>query len=241
VHDPLAGVDHVDHSDRIPIWVRPSRSPTPYRTSDDMNAPFGLAQGVEVPNLSGIEEAYSVKLVPEGYHVFTINVSAEKIPTTFRRLASEVAEPAFFLFELPTHHDVEEQLRKSQSDPFHRDVYYLDGLTWPVAEDIFASYEFLLTHDGEANFGYGSHGGHDEVLVGAYKIFYVYADNSEKYHSALREFGYPEVPQVRTVWDNFTQQSPGRRNVLTKATPTIWQMADQLEEKGLYLAERRAD
>lgn len=208
---------------------------------EDVNAPFRLVQGVEVANLSGLEEAYSVKLVPKGYHVFTVNVSAEKIPKAFRRLASEVAAPAFFLLELPTHRDVEEELRTSPSDPFHRDVYYMDGLTWPVAEDIFAGYEFLLTHDGEANFGYGSRVGRDEVFVGAYKIFYIYADNAEKYHVALRELGYQEVPQMKTVWDNFTQQSPGRRSVLTDTTPTIWQMAEQLKEKGLYLAERRAD
>jgi hypothetical protein len=133
------------------------------------------------------------------------------------------------------------RLRKGSSDPFHRDVYYLDGLTWPVADGIFTSYEVLLTHDGEANFGYGSHTGHDEVLVGAYKIFYVYADNAEKYQVALQEMGFQETPQVKTVWHTFTQQSPGRRNVLTDANPTIWQMAEELKEKGLYLAERRPD
>jgi hypothetical protein len=206
-----------------------------------MNVPFRVVQGVEVSDLTGIEEAYSVKLVSEGYHVFTINVSAEKIPQAFRRLASEVTEPAFFLLELPTHRDIEEQLRKKPRDPLHRDVYYLDGLTWRGAEEVFVNYEFLLTHDGETNFGYGSHSGHDEVFVGAYKVFYVYADDAAKYRLALRELGYEEVPQVKTVWDTFTQQSPGRRNALTKSTPTIWQMADELKQQGLYLAERRPD
>lgn len=206
-----------------------------------MSWAFKLSQGIHVADLAGIEEAYSVKLVPDGFYVFTVNVSADNIPKMFRRLASEVAEPAFWLLELPTHRDVEEQLRTTPSDPFHRDVWYLDGLTWQVAQGIFDCYEQLLTHDGEANFGYGSHAGHDEVLVGAYKVFYIYADEPEKYHSALRERGYDEVPRVKTVWENFTQETPGRRSVLTNANPTIWQMAEQLKAHGMYLAERRPD
>jgi hypothetical protein len=136
-----------------------------------MNRTFALSQGIEAADLTGIEEAYSVKLVPDGFYIFTVNVSAENIPRLFRRLASEVNDPAFWLLELPTHRDVEEQLRMSPSDPFHRDVWYRDGLTWPEAQRIFDCYEYLFTHDGEVNFGFGSHSGHDEVLVGAYKVF----------------------------------------------------------------------
>lgn len=202
---------------------------------------FRLVQGVQVPDLSGIEEGYSVKRVPAGYHVFTVNVSADNIPRVFRHLAATVAEPGFLTFELPSHGDVEEQLRKSPSDPFHRDVYYLDGLAWVSAEEVFASYEFLLTNDGMINFGFGSLTGRDEVFVDAYKVFKIFADDPQKYHSALGELGYAEVPLLKTVWQNFSQESPGSRNVLSNREPTIWQMVEQLTERGLYLDQRRED
>lgn len=200
---------------------------------------FKLPEGIEVANLSGIFEAYSVKRMPDGHYVFTLNVSAENIATVFCRLAAEVNEPAFLLFEMPTHRDIEEQLRKSDTDPFHRDIYYFDGLVWDNAKGIFDQYQYLLYNDGEVNFGLGSHEGHDEVFVAAYKIFHIYADDPRKYHEALKELGFEEVPQVKTVWENFSEQAPGRRLVLKNADPTIWQMVEQLKDRGLYLAERR--
>ncbi|MHC4401329.1 MAG: hypothetical protein ACYTG0_16780 [Planctomycetota bacterium] len=81
-------------------------------------------------------------LAQDGYHVFTVNVSAENIHDAFCRLASEVNEPAFLLLETGTHRDIEQELRKNDTDPFHKDVYYLDGLNWPTAS---AYFRMLLT------------------------------------------------------------------------------------------------
>ncbi len=50
-----------------------------------------------------------------------------------------------------------------------------------------------------------------------------------------------KVKRVKTVWDNFTQSSPGQRRALKNVTPTIWEMIEQLKDKGLYSAERRED
>ena len=206
-----------------------------------MTAMFQLANGIQVADLSGIREAYGVTVAQDGYHVFTVNVSAEKIHDVFCRLAAEVNQPAFLLLETGTHRDVEAQLRKNESEPFHKDVYYLDGLKWPRAKSVLDSYAELFTHDGQLNYGFGSHEGHDEVLVGPYKIFTIYADDPAKYETALAELGIGRVERVKTVWDNFNQVSPGKRNALTEATPTIWDMIEHLKQQGLYLAERRED
>lgn len=202
---------------------------------------FQLPRGIHVADLTGVHEAFSVSVADDGYHVFTVNVSAQNTYSVFGRLASEVNEPAYLLLETGTHRDIEQQLRKSETDPFHKDVYYLDGLTWTDVKSVIETYAELFTHDGEINFGFGSHEGRDEVFVGAYKIFSIYADEPEKYESALSELGIAKVDCVKTVWDNFTQDAPGQRRALTDAKPTIWDMIDQLKEKGLYLAERRED
>ena len=202
---------------------------------------FQLARGVQVGDLTGIDEGYSIRLNPAGHYVFTINVSAEKISAVFRELAAQVREPGFLLFEIPTHRDDEEPLRKNPSDPFYRDVYYLDGLTWRDADDLLTAHEQLLTHDGEIDFGFGSHSGRDEVLVGHYKIFQVFADEPNKYQLALARLAYMEVPELRTVWQNFTRETPGQRHVLKDEKPTIYEMIEELKGEGLYFAERRPD
>jgi hypothetical protein len=206
-----------------------------------MTSTFQLAHGIEVDDLSGIHEAYSVTVAKDRYHVFKINVSAESIHKVFCRLAVEVDEPGFLLFETGTHRDIEQQLRNHKTDPLHKDVYYLDGQSWLAAKAIVDAYEYLLTHDGQISFGFGGHEGHDEVFVGPYKIFTVYADNRSKYESALNELGFQQVERLKTVWDNFSQHAPGRRRALPDAKPTIREMIGELKQKGLYLAETRED
>lgn len=206
-----------------------------------MTKPFQLPKGVQIADLSGIREAYSISKTEDGYYALRINVSAERIEPVFARLASEVKPPAFLLLETGSHRDVEKELRKNDTDPLHKDVYYLDGQTWADAKPKLAAYTHLLTHDGGINFGFGSHEGHDEVFVGPYKIFSIYADEPAKYETALHELGFVKVEHLRTVWEHFSQSSPGRRNVLVDSKPTIWEMVEALKGQGMYLAERRED
>lgn len=203
---------------------------------------FRTVAGCEVADLTGIHEGYSVKAA-NGYHVITINVSAEKIADVFLRLAELPREPVFLTIEVGTHKDEEAALRKTDSDPFHNDVYYIDGLSLSAAREIVKKYSTILVQDGCVEFGIGSHGkdSHDEVFVNGYKIFYVYAVDPEKYLKALVSLGFQEEPQIRTVWDTFTPPTPGKRNVLTDAETTIWGMIEELKKQGLYLAERRED
>lgn len=203
---------------------------------------FRTVSGCEVADLTGIHEGYSVKAT-NGYHVITINVSAEKIADVFLRLAELPREPVFLTIEVGTHKDEEAALRKTDSDPFHNDVYYIDGLSLSAARELVKKYSTILVQDGGVKFGIGSHGknNHDEVFVSGYKIFYVYAVDPEKYRTALASLGFQEEPQIRTVWDTFTQQTPGKRKVLTDSETTIWGMIEDLKKQGLYLAERRED
>jgi hypothetical protein len=202
---------------------------------------FKTVEGVRVPSTEGIHEAYSVSLTDEGYHRFTINVSAQNIPRVYKRLSSEVCEPGFFLLEVGSPEDAEKELRKNDSDPFHKDVYYLDGITREMTEKIFSQYENLLVNDGMISFGFGSHEGRDEVYVGAYKVFRIYADEPDKYIAALAELGLPREEDVKTVWQTITRTTPGRRETLEGQDETIWDMIDDLKKRGLYFAERRED
>ena len=206
-----------------------------------MHKAFCLPRGISVPDLSGIHEGYSATLAPKGHTVFTINVSAERMDTVFRRLSSEVAEPGFLLLEVGTHESVEKTLRESPTSPFHKDVFYLDALTHEGLLEILRRHGDLLVQDGGINFGYGSGSGTDEVYVGPYKVMYIYSDTPEKYVRALDALGFIREPQLRTVWNNFTKDSPGNRRVLTEVKTTIWDVIAELKGEGLYFAERRDD
>src|SRR5205085_5064349 len=117
---------------------------------------FIMADGCKVADLTGIHEGYSVRLA-NGFSTFTLNVSAPHIAPTFVRLAQLPREPVFFTIEVGTPRDVEATLRKSDADPFHNDVYYLDGLTGDAARKIFQDDQRLFVHDGGIKFGNGSH------------------------------------------------------------------------------------
>ena len=206
-----------------------------------MEEGFRLARGVHVPDLTGIREAYSTEVSTRGHTVFTVNVSAERLELVFRRLSSEVVEPGFFLLETGTPEAVEKELRRSSTDPLHKDVRYLDDISYQDLVQILRRYGDLLVHDGGVNFGFGSGTGIDEVFVGPYKVLQIYADDPQKYILALSDLGLERDPELRTVWSNFTRENPGTRQVLTDVETTIWDMIGELEREGLYFAERRAD
>lgn len=233
-------MDQVRRGDLL-VPTASAQTSWPPTTTPTSQPSFQLPQGIRVADLSGIHEGYEEVKTAQGYWVFTINVSAENIRRVFTRLAQEVGNPGFLPLEVSTHRDEEAKLRMQPTDPFHKDVYYLDGQTTPQAMVLFETYRDLFVHDGGVNVDFGSHQGKDEVFIGAYKIFEVYADHPEKYRKALGELGFTLEPKLKTVWDTFTLQSPGERRVLKDAEKTIWNMIDEFKTKGHYLAERRVD
>lgn len=206
---------------------------------DDLRK-FKLVQGVHVADLHGIFESYSV-IERKNHSTITVNVSAENIDKLFRLMVAEVRTPGFLLLEHGTNINVENELRKSDSGSYHKDVYYLDGLSLEDFIKIYSQYDELLTEDGEVNYGFGSHNGTDEVFVGPYKVFNIYTDQPYKYIELLEQNGIPRVDHMKTVWDTFTQDIPGMRTVIKINGIDIYEMVEQLKQKGLYLAERRED
>jgi len=214
------------------------RNMTQTREPGMTGSSFRVARGVVVPDLTGIREGYSTRQ-RGGYVVFVVNVSADRIGRVFLELASIVDPPGFFVLETPTHFDEEKKLRPTTKEPFHEDVHYLDGISVARMKDIFQRFGSVLVNDGLASFGFGSHKGRDEVFIGAYKIFYIYADRPDKYRDALGCLGFSEVSELRTVRENFTPKTPGQLNVLADASPNIWGVVQTLKGEGLHFAERR--
>lgn len=203
-----------------------------------MKDQFKVVKGICVPILDGISEGYAIYQKNTGYQMI-VNVSAENIDNVFRRLTEKVLAPGFLVLEHGTNKKNEDELRKSKLDPFHKDVYYLDGLEWEFFLNIYNDYDDLLVNDGEISYGFGSHAGIDEVFVGPYKIFTIFTQDTNKYIQVLKDLGFRELTEMRTVWDNFSESSPGCRMTTTHNGIDIYKMVELLTSKGLYLAERR--
>jgi hypothetical protein len=204
-------------------------------------SPFQLVAGVEVADLTGIHEGFSSRSTARGYHQLTVNVSAPRLVEAVVGLAGHVAEPGFLVLEVPCEESAEAALREDDGAPFHRDVYYLDGIDYARFAEMVRANAAILIEDGEVNFGFGSHDGYDEVFVGAYKIVSIYAEEPRKYIDALVAMRFGMEDQVRTIWDNISIEAPGRRRSLAVDGRTVRDLIAELRDEGLYLAEQRED
>lgn len=158
---------------------------------------------------------------------------------------SLVATPGFFVLEVPSHEETEQRLRKNNDDPFHKDVYYLDGQEMEGFKQLWEASRELLLDDGMVTFGFGSHpncteGQFDEVFVGKYKILTLYSNNLNKFIQALAELAIPQVKNLRTVWDNFSEENPGSAETIQINGKGIYDLVETLEEQGLYFKELRS-
>ena len=204
---------------------------------------FQLASGVKVSDLTGIEQAFQVRKT-EKYTVITLNISRENLESIILDLLPLVATPGFFVLEFPSHRDTEKLLRKDEDDPFHKDVYYLDGQGIDGFKQLWFSARELLLDDGIVTFGFGSHpncteGQTDEIFVGKYKIFKIYSNNPDKFLQALNKLDIPQVEKLKTVWDNFSKENPGRAERIDINGNDIYDLAESLKEQGLYFKEHR--
>ncbi len=205
-----------------------------------MNKPFNVVKGCHVTCLDGIEEGYIVRKINE-YYQLSINVSAENIDDVFSALCTKINTPAFLVLEHGTNAAIEESLRECETDPFHKDIYYLDGLKTESFLQLYDQYKELLINDGFINYGYGSHKSTDEVFVGPYKIFTLYTNEIDKYIDTLIELSIPRVEVLKTVWDNVSIDTPASRMSVKYNEKDIYNMIEELTKTGLYFAQRQED
>lgn len=201
---------------------------------------FLLANGVMVSNLEGVAEGFSVQDSGQGFTEITVNVSAEKIEASYLGLCRLVRQPAFGLVEIPTNEKAELLLRKDPTDPIHTDVYYYDRMTFENHSGLIKAFLNFFVHDGQITYGYGTHEGYDEVYVGRYKIFTIYTDDPTKYIRYLEWNSYERRKPLRTVFDNFSEKTPGATSSTTFNGKTVYDVVEVLKQGGFYMAERRA-
>ena len=173
-----------------------------------------------------------------------VNVDASRLAHIFRELAGLVPDPGFLVLETPCNEVREMELRKTDDDPNHRDVYYLDGLEQSRFQTLFTNYSDLLIHDGFVQFGYGSHDTSrtNEVFVGDFKVLWIFAIDPEPYEEKIRGWRIPRVEKLLTARDTFTQEHPGYKNRWSRGNFDIYEMLETLiRSEGLYHAKTIED
>ncbi len=201
---------------------------------------FQVAAGIHVTRLDGVAEGYAVQTTDKGYSVIRVNISADKLQEIYLGLCALVITPAFAIVELPMSAENERMLREKDTEPFHKDVYYLNGISFDDYQSIFLEYSQFFIDDGLINFGFASHTAMNEVFVGQYKLVNIYADTPVKFLQYLEAQNYPRREPLRTVVDNLSPQSPGIVSSVKVNGKTIYDLIEVLKQKGFKYAETRA-
>jgi len=182
-------------------------------------------------------------LLDEGYQStetgYAANVNAGKIGGLIEDFIHLQTDRVFLILEVPTNQKDEEEIAPGIVAALHMDVYYLDGLRQEDAIQLLRDFGELFIQDGMIRFGFGSHGGNNEILLDFYNVVTIYTKTPEQYAGMFERHGISRVPELKTAWDLFTHSTPGECSKITVDGRDIYEIVEHLKQYGLYFAERR--
>lgn len=195
-----------------------------------------LRKGCKVPFPEKLSEGY--ERIASG---FVANVNADKIEMLIVHFIAIHNEPVFFILELPSNLDDEEEIRSGVVEALHKDVYYIDACTQEEAWTILSRTFEVLINDGLCSFGFGCHKSQDEIMVGKYNVVSIYTANPNAFEGFFEEHKIQGVPNLVTAWDTFTPDSPGEAARVDTDGKSVYDIPNVFKEWGMYLAERKED
>ena len=170
---------------------------------------------------------------------FEANVHGEKIQALLERFVRLHNDYCFIIIEVPTNAKEETAFASGGTEPLHKDVYYLDGLTPERAVEFLRVFGEWFVHDGLSHCGIGIHSGGNEIMRGKYNVVTVYTKTPEQYHGFFEGQDIPFVPKLKTAWDYFTFDTPGDSFCYEYRGHNVYSVIEHLKQYGLYFAERR--
>ena len=189
-----------------------------------------MIKGCRINDPSVLNEGY--EQIENG---FVANVDANHIGPLFESFIRLHNEYCFLILEIPTNAKEE----TPYSGKFHKDVYYLDGLTPENGISLLENFGQWLIHDGLSSFGIGIHSVGNEIVKDKYNVVRIYTKNVKQYKGFFEEVGIPETDDLKTAWDYFTLFTPGDSFAYHYKGLDIYDLVKHLEQYGLYFAERR--
>lgn len=197
---------------------------------------LNMIKGCSIKDSSVLFEGY--ERIETG---FVANVNADKIQSLFTNFVLLHNAFCFLILEVPTNAKEETALASDGTQPLHKDVYYLDGLTPERTIEFLRTFGEWLIHDGLSSFGIGIHSGGNEIILGKYNVVTVYTKTPQQYTGFFEAQGIREVYDLKTAWDFFTSDTPGESFLYEHKGKNIYDLVEHLKQYGLYFAERRED
>lgn len=192
---------------------------------------FQLVQGINVDNIGNVHSAYFA----DNNGICAV-LSADVVGDIVSELTEKLCGPVFFFLEIPCSSEEEKQLRKNKNDPYHYKIYYLDNCTIPVAKAIMERYGELLINDGVSRFGFGSHESEEEIYCKDYQTVSVYG-NTDRFKSVFDEMNIPAQAEIKTLWDVLSDDNIGTCSTVEINGETVNDIAENLKDEGMYLAD----
>ena len=197
---------------------------------------FQAAPGATIPFPEKIKEDF--QLIEHGIR---FHISFEKLGAMLEDFLAQLKEPLFFVLQIPLSRDEEQALgnqavRNPNASP-HDKVCYLDGQSKEQVQDILRQYGALLLADGISQFGIASHATGDEMFIQKYKLVDIYCKEPQMYFDFMGKYGLRQTDQLLTVWQTFSQETPGKARSVKVDGLTAYDVYDALVELGMYIAK----
>lgn len=192
---------------------------------------FQTAPGVTIPFPDKIQEEFKVY---DGKSIYA-NISFEKLKPILTEFYHSLPEPLFFVLQLPL--SMHEERKMGDSNTFHQEVCYLDGQTKSQIDDIMEKYGQILLEDGMSQFAVASHVNNEEMFIQKYKLTAFYSSFPRRFIPFLKRYGLTETDNLVTVWNTFSQETPGECRRVSINGFDVYDVAEQLKKQGLYRAK----
>ena len=194
---------------------------------------FNFKKGCDVPFPEMIHEEYE-----KNEYGYIANISTEKIVDVLKDFVNMQDGLVFFFLEVPT--NLNDEPQKEKVTNFHKDIYYMDGLTKEKSFSFLDEVGEVLSNDGLCKFGFGSQS-YDEIMVGKYNVVTISCKENNLYEELFLKNNIKPTNHLVTAWDTFTQESPGRSRKIELNGKTVYSIIDDFRDRGMYFAERKAD
>ncbi len=197
-----------------------------------------MIPGARVPAPELLIPSY---MLSDGY--LTANVNAEDILPMINSFIDLHEGPFFLILEAPSSLQDESPDDKGNIEQFHKDVYYLDGMSAPFIHEILSIVGPVLVGDGLTQVGVGVHNDNAEIMTEKYNVVSIFLgpNSAEPYQDLMRRYSIPQLPTITTAWSTFSQSSPGESIAIELEGHTAEDAIETLKSVGLYFAERREE
>lgn len=192
---------------------------------------FQTAPGVKIPFPDKIPEQFQVY----NKKFIQANISFEKLKPILTEFYKSLPEPLFFVLQLPL--CIQEEQKLGDNSSLHQEVCYLDGQTQKQIDDIINSYGQILLEDGMSQFAVASHANREEIFIQKYKLTDFYSPSPRRIIPLLQRYGLTETNNLITVWDTFSQETPGECTRISVNGLDVYDVSEILKKQGMHRAK----